>query len=68
MVTKSETTAAEIIAAFRGVYARIARRLDVDASMVSMVANGKRQSVEIQQALRQELMALKSKLDTFVRS
>ena len=65
MPTKLQWTAAEIISEFRGVYARVARRFHVDASFVSMVANGKRASVEIEKALREELIALKDKLAAF---
>jgi hypothetical protein len=68
MNDKSEATVTEIITAFRGVYARVAFKLGVHASFVSRVANGTRHSAEIQRALRQELVALKSKLDTFAGS
>jgi predicted XRE-type DNA-binding protein len=65
MANQSKSTSAEIITAFRGVYARVAAKLGVDASLVSKVANGKRQSADIQKALRQELIALKSRLESF---
>jgi hypothetical protein len=39
---------------FRGIYARIASRLDVDPSYVSRVAGGERQSEEIEAALNRE--------------
>ena len=38
-----------------GIYARVARRLDVDPSFVSRVANGERTSHTIQQALVTEI-------------
>ena len=41
MANQSNSTSAEIITAFRGVYARVAAKLGVDASLVSKVANGK---------------------------
>jgi len=39
----------------RGVYARVARKLDIDASYVSRVAKGDRDSDRIRQALLTEL-------------
>jgi predicted transcriptional regulator len=63
---RSPVTAADIISKFRGVYARVARKLDVSASMVSRVADGHRTSPEIAAALRQELKELKKKLDSYV--
>ena len=38
-----------------GIYARVARRLEVDPSFVSRVANGERSSHTIQQALVTEI-------------
>jgi hypothetical protein len=38
-----------------GIFARVAQSLSVDPSYVSRVANGKRRSPEIEQALAQEL-------------
>ena len=38
-----------------GIFARVAQNLAVDPSYVSRVANGKRRSPEIEQALAQEL-------------
>jgi len=66
MSTQSRTTASDIISDFRGVYARIARKLDVSASMVSRVADGSRASTEIDAALHEELRALKAKLDNYL--
>ena len=40
-------TAGTIISAFTGVYERIARKLNVSASLVSKVASGSRKSVDI---------------------
>lgn len=52
----------DIISAFTGVYERIARKLNVSASLVSRVAGGSRKSVEIEAALAAELKSLKEKL------
>jgi hypothetical protein len=41
--------------AFRGLYARVASRLDVDPSYVSRVARGERESEEIAQAIDYEM-------------
>ncbi len=60
-------TVAEILAVFRGVYARVATKLDVDPSFVSRVANGKRNSAKIDAALRDELLSVKEQLEQFVR-
>jgi len=39
----------------RGLYGRVARRLDVDPSYVSRVARGERQSAKIEAALEREM-------------
>jgi hypothetical protein len=61
-MTDKGNSVAELLSHCRGIYARVARTLDVDASMVSRVANGIRKSPEIDAALRKELMALKNLL------
>jgi hypothetical protein len=63
MNTQSRTAASDIISDFIGVYARISRKLDVSASMVSRVADGSRLSTEIDSALHEELKVLKVRLD-----
>ncbi|HUN88713.1 MAG TPA: hypothetical protein VMU28_07960 [Terriglobales bacterium] len=40
---------------YRGLYSRVARKLDVDRSYVSRVARGERRSKEIEAALAAEL-------------
>ena len=40
---------------YRGLYARVARRLGVDRSYVSRVARGERQSRRVERALQAEL-------------
>ncbi len=40
---------------YRGLYARVARRVGVDRSYVSRVARGERQSPEVEAALQAEL-------------
>jgi transcriptional regulator with XRE-family HTH domain len=42
-------------ALYRGLFSRVARQLGVDRSLVSRVANGKRKSKRVEQALREEL-------------
>lgn len=66
MTHQSPVRAADIISEFRGVYARVARRLKVSASMVSRVADGHRTSPEIEAALREELKTLKDRLDKYL--
>jgi transcriptional regulator with XRE-family HTH domain len=55
-------TAGTIISTFTGVYERIARKLNVSASLVSKVASGSRKSVDIDAELAAELKTLKEKL------
>jgi predicted transcriptional regulator len=43
---------------FRGRYSRVAKKLGVDASYVSRVARGERQSAEIERALNAELVRI----------
>ena len=45
-------------------FARVAHKLKVSPSMVSRVAGGHRISPTIQAALREELQAIKEKLDS----
>lgn len=59
------TNANAIISDFKGVYARVARKLDVSASMVSRVARGERRSPRIERALLEELNVLKQKLESY---
>jgi hypothetical protein len=56
----SEATA--IIVEFRGIYARVARKLNVSASFVSRVARGERRSPAIEEALKVEIDALRRRL------
>jgi hypothetical protein len=53
-----------IVSSFRGMYARVARKLKVSPSMVSRVADGHRISPKIKAALREELNAMKQQLDS----
>ena len=66
MTPRLRYRAADIISDFRGVYARIARKLDVSASMVSRVAGGSRASTAIDAALHEELKVLRVKLDKYL--
>jgi hypothetical protein len=52
-----------VVSSFKGMYARVARKLNVSPSMVSRVANGLRSSPKIKAALLKELEAIKQKLD-----
>jgi hypothetical protein len=61
-MTKPESKTEEVMTHCRGLYARVARKLNVDASLVSRVARGARNSKEIDAALRQELQSLKQVL------
>ncbi len=45
----------DLASALRGLYGRVAKRLDVDPSYVSRVARGERQSAEIEVALEREM-------------
>jgi hypothetical protein len=54
----------KVFSYFKGVFARVASKLGVSPSMVSRVAGGHRSSPKIQAALREELHAIKQKLDS----
>jgi hypothetical protein len=58
-------TPGKIIAAFAGVYGRIASKLKVSPSFVSKVASGSRKSSQIEEALCDELRILKKDLATY---
>jgi hypothetical protein len=47
---------------YRGLYVRIANKLEVDPSYVSRVARGERQSKEVERALRSEISHINRKL------
>lgn len=49
---------------FRGLYRRVARRLDVDPSYVSRVARGERQSEAIEAALEREMRQIMKMVKT----
>lgn len=57
------TTIAQIASEFTGIYAKVARRLEVSPSLVSRVAHGHRFSPKVDNALREELKAFREKLD-----
>ena len=63
MTHQSQANVAEIIADFRGLYAKVARKLKISPSMVSRVGGGHRISPEIEAALREELKMLRERLD-----
>jgi predicted transcriptional regulator len=66
MSQQFQVNVAEIILNFRGLYARVARKLNVSASFVSRVASGERKSAGIETELREELKKLKDKLNASV--
>jgi hypothetical protein len=66
MPRKSQATVAEILSDFRGLYSRVACKLNVSASMVGRVADGNRFSTKMEAALYDELKALKDKLDQYL--
>jgi hypothetical protein len=53
-----------VVSSFKGLFARVARTLDVSPSMVSRVASGHRSSPKIQAALLEELKVVRQKLDS----
>ena len=62
MVTEHKGKSRELAryARYRGLYARVARRLGVDRSYVSRVARGERRSKRVEEALRVELKRIRS--------
>ena len=65
--TASVLAGVGVVSSFRGMFARVARKLKVSPSMVSRVAGGHRISPTIQAALHEELEAIKEKLDSILR-
>jgi plasmid maintenance system antidote protein VapI len=51
---------------FRGVYLRVAKKVKLDASTVSRVANGTRRNVVIEMALREELILVRKMLAEYL--
>jgi hypothetical protein len=51
------------VSLFRGVYNRVAKRLGVDPSYVSRVARGERKSASVEQALAEEVRAIRDHLN-----
>lgn len=51
-------TISDVLAGYRGVYARVAQRLGVDASYISRIADGSRSNQVIQKALVEEIQHL----------
>jgi len=62
MVTEDTIKNRELVryAQYRGLYARVARELEVDRSYVSRVARGERQSERVAGALRRELKRIQT--------
>jgi transcriptional regulator with XRE-family HTH domain len=60
----SAHTNANLFPYFKGMYARVARKLNVSPSMVSRVANGHRVSPKIKKALLEEIEEIKQQLDS----
>ena len=61
MVTSLSRKSRELAryARYRGLYARVARRVGVDRSYVSRVARGERSSKRVEQALQAELKRIR---------
>ncbi len=51
-------TISDVLAGYRGVYARVAEKLGVDASYISRIADGSRSNLTIQKALIEEIQSL----------
>jgi transcriptional regulator with XRE-family HTH domain len=54
----NEPTISDVLAGYRGVYARVAEKLGVDASYISRIADGSRSNNAIQRALIEEIQLL----------
>ncbi len=61
-------TISDVLAGYRGVYARVAQKLGVDASYISRIADGSRSNTEIQRALIQEIQSLNELTNRFLNS
>ncbi len=57
-VEAAPSTISDVLAGYRGVYARVAQRLGVDASYISRIADGSRSNQTIQKALIEEIQNL----------
>jgi hypothetical protein len=51
------------VSLFRGIYNRVAKRLEVDPSYVSRVARGERKSAVVEKALAEEVRAIRDHLN-----
>jgi hypothetical protein len=45
----------QVITVFRGIYRRVAKRLDIDPSYVSRIARGERRAAFVTEALQKEI-------------
>lgn len=64
----SELTISDVLAGYRGVYARVAQKLGVDASYISRIADGSRSNLAIQKALIEEIQNLNEATVRFLGS
>ena len=64
----SELTISDVLAGYRGVYARVAQKLGVDASYISRIADGSRSNLAIQKALIEEIQNLNEATIRFLGS
>jgi hypothetical protein len=64
--SKDSTNGLPALAAFRGIYNRVATRLNVDPSYVSRVARGERRSAAILAALEEEIANIREQLNHHV--
>jgi hypothetical protein len=61
--TKDNTNGFPALAAFRGLYNRVATKLNVDPSYVSRVARGERRSAAVLAALEEEIAKIREQLN-----
>lgn len=67
-VESAPSTISDVLAGYRGVYARVAQRLGVDASYISRIADGSRSNQVIQKALVEEIHNLNAVTVRFLGS
>ncbi len=65
-IALENSTISDLLAGYRGVYARVAARLGVDASYISRIADGSRSNPTIQKVLIEEIQALNEATTKFL--
>lgn len=61
-------TISDVLAGYRGVYARVAQKLGVDASYISRIADGSRSNQAVMDALIEEIKSLNAATVRFLES